>query len=40
VIEIVEVAELAAHLVLATEFYGAGIRALQVVHADDRGHWP
>ena len=40
VIEIVEVAEPAAHLVLATEFYGPGIRALQLVHADDRGHWP
>jgi hypothetical protein len=20
--------------------YGAGIRALQIVHADDRGRWP
>jgi hypothetical protein len=29
-----------AHLVIATEFYGPGIRALQLVHADDRGHWP
>jgi hypothetical protein len=40
VIEIVEVAEPAAHLVIAIEFYGPGIRALQLVHADDRGHWP
>ena len=39
-IEIVEVAEPAAHLLIAAEFYGTGIRALQVVHADDRGHWP
>jgi hypothetical protein len=39
-IEIVEVAEPAAHLLLAAQFYGAGIRALQLVHADDRGHWP
>jgi len=40
VIEIVEVAEPAAHLATAIEFYGPGIRALQLVHADDRGHWP
>jgi Domain of unknown function (DUF4262) len=40
VIEIVEVAEPAAHLVTAIEFYGDGIRALQLVHADDRGRWP
>jgi hypothetical protein len=40
VIEIVEVAEPAAHLVIGTEFYGPRIRALQLVHADDRGHWP
>jgi hypothetical protein len=40
VIEIVEVAEPAVHLVTAIEFYGPGIRALQLVHADDRGHWP
>ena len=24
----------------ATEFYGTGIRAIQLVHADDRGRWP
>jgi hypothetical protein len=40
VIEIVAVAEPAAHLVTAVEFYGPEIRALQLVHADDRGHWP
>ena len=39
-IEIVEVMEPAAHLLNAVEFYGPGIRALQLVHADDRGHWP
>jgi transposase len=39
-IEIVEVAEPAAHLLIAAELYGTGIRALQVVHADDREHWP
>jgi hypothetical protein len=40
VIEVVEVAEPAAHLVIAIELYGTAIRALQLVHADDRGHWP
>jgi hypothetical protein len=39
-IEFVEVDQPAAHLLVAREFYGAGIRGLQVVHADDRGHWP
>lgn len=39
-IEIVRVAEPAAHLKTAVEVYGAGIQALQLVHADDRGHWP
>jgi hypothetical protein len=39
-IEIVEMAEPAARLITAVEFYGTKIRALQVVHADDRGHWP
>jgi hypothetical protein len=39
-VEIVEVAEPSAHLLTAVELYGTGIRALQVVHADDRGHWP
>lgn len=40
VIEIVEVAEPTAHLGIAVEIFGANIRALQLVHADDRGHWP
>lgn len=40
VIEIVEVTEPAAHMMVAAEFYGPSIRALQLVHADDRGHWP
>ncbi len=39
VIEIVRVTEPTAHLEIAVEIYGPGIRALQVVHADDRGHW-
>ena len=39
-IEFVEVDVPSAHLLLACEFYGTGIRALQVVHADDRGRWP
>lgn len=39
-VEIVTVAEPSAHLVIAVDFYGPGIRALQFVHADDRGHWP
>ena len=38
--EIVEVAEPAAHLETAVSLYGPRIRALQVVHADRRGHWP
>jgi hypothetical protein len=38
--EVVRVAEPAAHLATAVEFYGPGIQALQLVHADDRGHWP
>jgi hypothetical protein len=39
-VEIVEVAEPSAHLRVAVDLYGPGIRALQFVHADDRGHWP
>jgi Domain of unknown function (DUF4262) len=38
--EIVKVAEPSAHLVMAVELFGTDLRALQVVHADDRGHWP
>jgi hypothetical protein len=39
-IEIVKVAEPTAHLELAIQLYGRRVRALQVVHSDDRGHWP
>jgi len=39
-IEIVRIPEPAAYLMVAVEFYGPAVRALQVVHADDRGHWP
>jgi Domain of unknown function (DUF4262) len=39
-IEIVKVAEPTAHLLRAVDLYGPSVRALQVVHADDRGHWP
>jgi Domain of unknown function (DUF4262) len=40
IIEAVEIAEPTAHLMIASEFYGSGIRGLQLVHADDRGRWP
>jgi hypothetical protein len=40
VIEIVEVTEPTAHLYVAVDIFGTKIRALQLVHADDRGHWP
>jgi Domain of unknown function (DUF4262) len=39
-IEIVKVSVPSAHLVTAVDVYGPRLRALQVVHADDRGHWP
>ena len=39
-IQIAEVAEPTAHLMIAVELFGPRIRALQVVHADDRDHWP
>ncbi len=39
-IEIVKVTEPAAHLEMAVDLFGAKVRALQLVHADDRGHWP
>jgi hypothetical protein len=39
-IEIVEVTKPWAHLNMAVALYGDAIRALQLVHADDRGHWP
>jgi uncharacterized protein DUF4262 len=40
VMEVVTVTEPTAHLVTAVELYGPEIRALQLVYADDRGHWP
>src|SRR5215469_3110123 len=39
-IEVVELTEPSAHLVMAVELFGKEIRAQQLVHADDRGHWP
>lgn len=39
-LEVVRVTEPSAHLLLAVEFYGPGIQALQLAYADDRGHWP
>jgi hypothetical protein len=39
-VEIVELRELAAHLHTATDLYRPTVRALQLVHADDPGHWP
>ena len=40
VVEIVELSEPSAHLFTAVGIYGRQISALQLVHADDRGHWP
>jgi Domain of unknown function (DUF4262) len=40
VIEIVRVAEPSVHLPVASAINGPGFAALQLVHADDRGHWP
>jgi hypothetical protein len=39
-IEVVELPEPSAHLHLAVSLYGTGITAIQLVHADDHGHWP
>ena len=39
-IEVVEIAHPAANLAVAARLYGAALRALQLVYADDRGHWP
>jgi hypothetical protein len=39
-IEIVGVAEPSAHLNAAVELFGPRLTALQLVYADDRGHWP
>jgi hypothetical protein len=40
VIEIVRVAEPSVHLPVAAAINGRGFAALQLVYADDRGHWP
>ena len=39
-IEVVEVAVPTAHLDTAVYLYGPQICAIQLVHSDDRGHWP
>lgn len=39
-VEIVELPEPTAHLETALDLYGTGLRALQLVWADDRGSWP
>ena len=39
-IEIVQVAEPTVHLPVAAELCGEQLTALQLVYADDRGHWP
>jgi hypothetical protein len=39
-IEIVQVTEPSAHLRVAAEFCDPRFAALQLVYADDRGHWP
>jgi hypothetical protein len=39
-IEVVLIAEAAVHLTIAAEFHGPRFRAVQLVYADDRGHWP
>jgi hypothetical protein len=39
-VEVVDVAEPSVHLVMAEEIYGASIRAVQLVYADDRGRSP
>jgi Domain of unknown function (DUF4262) len=40
VIEVVRVAEPSAHLAVAAELNGPQFSALQLVYADERGHWP
>lgn len=39
-VEVVTVAEPSAHLHIATALYGDTVKAIQLVHADRRGHWP
>lgn len=40
VLEVVRVAEPGVHLAAAAAINGPGFRALQLVYADERGHWP
>lgn len=40
VAEIVRVAEPGVHLAVAAAINGPGFSALQLVYADERGHWP
>ena len=40
VVEVVRVAEPGTHLDVAAELFGEQLRALQLVYADRRGHWP
>lgn len=39
-VEVVGLTMPSAHLNMAVELYGPDIRALQLVHTDDRGRWP
>jgi hypothetical protein len=39
-LEIVELSEPSAHLHTATSLYGPHVAGIQLVYADDRGHWP
>jgi hypothetical protein len=39
-LEIVQVTEPSVHLRVAAEFSGPQFTAIQLVYADDRGHWP
>ena len=39
-IKFLEIGEPTAHLVVAVELFGPRLRALQLVHADNRGRWP
>lgn len=40
VLEVVDVPHPDAHLFTAVALYGNALRAVQLVWADDRGHWP
>jgi hypothetical protein len=39
-VEVVEVEVSYAHLDIAVDLYGRGVRGRQLVHADERGRWP